>query len=648
MANIRTNVQRSNVNETNVKFNDHPKSGYSLSHTSQMSGKLGKLHPIGYQYIMPNDKISGETKLNIQFEPLSVPMIAPLQVHTHNFYVPFRDVIGSDFEEFMSPENGYAPDVSLMPMFTLRDVVLYLNDSLGFPIGFSRDFSGVQNLYSSEFPSFIAALKPVLVSSKLGDFYDEYIDHYNSLGQPTSSDWSEWAVNAFTFLLQPFIGEGSYLDFLGYPIFDNYSIRVWVTQSGSPVSLLNYVSTLPLSELPLRCLWAIWFDRYRNVNVERKRDFYQLGLNYKKWSATPLSMATLFHLLLPRYRNWTRDMFTSAMIDDPSRHVYAQVNSSDPQSFGFVDSSDSYTPASTMLESNMFSRGLISYTLNYLSEDGVERTITLPLPSSIIGNGSLDSVSSDGYERLDLLVLRRAKMFENYLKRNMYFGDEYQDRMAAHYGSRVSDSRVNRPEYLSGNTSQVNTQVTTANVSTADTDAGQRTAYMDAQQDGGDRFDFYCEEFGMVITIMSVTPAPFYDPMPAQLVASKLMDFPFPEFANQNEELSRRFMIQRTALESAKARALRPFGHHPQYVAWRGRVNDLHGNALSTRRYYTFSRVWNYEDDENSPVFNSNFVHCRPYLDMFISNDPLNDVWFGYIDKIFYVERVLPQVTEVI
>lgn len=657
MANIRTNVQRSNVNETNVKFNDHPKSGYSLSHTSQLSGKLGKLHPIGYQYIMPNDKISGETKLNIQFEPLSVPMIAPLQVHTHNFYVPFRDVIGSDFEEFMSPENGYAPDVSLMPMFTLSALMEYFEDSLKFPSLVKSDsssgillpsYTNVVNFISDFRSDFLPSISSILSSSKLSDFYDEYISHLDSLGSPSQSDYLSFVVNFITFALQPFVGEGSYLDFLGYPILNNKSIFDFVNGGGNSFTFSSYVSTLPLSELPLRCLWAIWFDRYRNVNVERKRDFYQLGLNYKKWSATPLSMATLFHLLLPRYRNWSRDMFTSAMIDDPSRHVYAQVNDQSPLSFGFVDDSSAYTPVSSAENSNMLSRGLINYDLNYLSEDGVERSITLPLPSSIVGNGSLDSISTDNYFRLDLLVLRRAKMFENYLKRNMYFGDEYQDRMAAHYGSRVSDSRVNRPEYLSGNTSQVNTQVTTANVSTADTDAGQRTAYMDAQQEGGDRFDFYCEEFGMVITIMSVTPAPFYDPMPAQLVASKLMDFPFPEFANQNEELSRRFMIQRTALESAKARALRPFGHHPQYVAWRGRVNDLHGNALSTRRYYTFSRVWNYEDDENSPVFNSNFVHCRPFLDMFISNDPLNDVWFGYIDKIFYVERVLPQVTEVI
>lgn len=639
---IRTNVQRSNVNETNLKFSDFPKSGYDLSYTSQLSGKLGKLLPVGYQYIMPNDKISGETHIDIQFEPTAVPMIAPLQMHTHNFYVPFRDVVGSDFEEFMSPENGYAPDVATLPMFSFKEILNYLGD-----LGLVLDI--VSNEKILDFPSansnFMSNLRNVCVCSYLGDWYDEYKNHIDSLGSPRTDivDF-DWYSLYYITLLQPFIGEGSYLDMLGYPIFSNDRLAL-ILHDNVGGSFFDVVSDSLYSELPLRCLWSIWFDRYRNVNVERKRGLYELGLNYKKWTAAPLSRDVLFHLLLPRYRNWSRDMFTSAMVDDPSRHVYASVDMDTSSIIRYDKEGNDYLPAETSDEHNMLSHGIVAYDLNYLDENGISRNVTLPIPSSVL---SPRSVVSTGMPSLDLLSLRRAKMFENYLKRNFYFGDEYQDRMAAHYGSRVSDSRVNRPEYLSGNTSQVNVQQTIANVNTEDSDAGQKTAYLDAQQQGGDRFDFYCEEFGMVITIMSITPDAFYDPMPQQLMNSKLMDFPFPEFANQNEQLSIRKMLSRDILVSHENIVLRPFGHHPQYVSWRGRVNDLHGNALSTRRWYTFSRVWTNEDDSNTPIFNPAFVHCRPSLDAFVSNDPLNDVWFGYIKHNFYVERVLPQVTEVL
>lgn len=644
MANIRTNVQRSNVNETNVQFTDHPKSGYSLSYSSQLSGKIGKLLPVAFQYIMPNDKVSGDNSIDIQFEPTSVPMIAPLQVHMHNFYVPFRDVVGSDFEEFMSPENGYSPDVSTLPMFSLKEVFEFILVSSNLPVKFPSVFEEVNSWLSEIQSLFIPWFRNLCSSSLLNDFYDEWLSHLDTFGSPNSENWQDWVSNYFIALIQPLFGEGSYLDMFGYPILNNDRIRYFVDNQ---LNLNDAFPSLLLSELPLRCLWAIWFDRYRNVNVERKRIFYNIGLNYKKWTAAPLTPAVLLHLLLPRYRNWSRDMFTSSLVDDPSRHVYATLNGVESD-FEFDNNASDFIPAQDGSYADRTSHGIVSYRLSYQDESGTQRYVTLPIPSSIIAPLSSDITSSDSYGRLDLLTLRRAKMFENYLKRNYYFGDEYQDRMAAHYGSRVSDSRVNRPEYLSGNTSQVNVQQTVSNINNDDTDAGQRTAYLDAQQDGGDRFDFYCEEFGMIISIMSVTPDAFYDPMPAQLLSSKLMDFPFPEFANQNEELSKRMFITRNFGSSELALVSRPFGHHPQYVSWRGRVNELHGNALSTRRWYTFSRVWNNRDNNSTPLLNPYFIHCRPSLDMFISNDPLNDVWFGYLKHNFFVERVLPQVTEVL
>lgn len=650
---VRKVVQRSNVNEEQIKFSDFPKSGYNLSYTSQFSGKLGKLHVGGYQFVMPNDKISGDSHMKVQFEPLAVPMIAPLQFHTHNFYIPFRDVIGSDFEEFMSPENGYAPDVAQLPMFSLEKIVTYMENSLDFPPGVPT-WSTYPSWQTSFNTDYLPKLKAILVASKLPDFYDEYVAHLDSLGTPTASDFPQWIVNYYIFALDPFIGENSYLDQLGYPILNHEQIKNYVSAGGG---LSAVASTDEVSELALRCNFAVWFDRYRNVNVERKRDFYALGLNYKKWTATALTGAQLFHLLLPRYRNWAQDPFTSSLIDDPSRHVYAQINPlftvvdglDVPQS-SYVNDSDLLSPATPSNDQSSLGRAIISQNLQYMDENGVNRSVTLSLPSSIFGVGPsmLAGKSADlpGEPSLDLLVLKRAKMFENYLKRNYYYGDEYQDRMAAHYGARVSDSRVNRPEYLSGNSFNCEVDLQTANVSTADTDAGQKTAVVSAQSQGGDRFDFYCEEFGLVLTIVSLTPDAYYDPEAYQHSLCKLMDFPFPEFANQAEELSRRKHIQRNGIDAYVTSSCRPFGHHPQYYGWRGRVNDLHGNSLSTRRFYTFSRIWTYATAADTPVLDANFVHCKPYLDMFISNDPLNDVWFGQIHHNFYVERVLPVVTE--
>ena len=60
----------------------------------------------------------------------------------------------------------------------------------------------------------------------------------------------------------------------------------------------------------------------------------------------------------------------------------------------------------------------------------------------------LDNSFVDVYG-LDLDTLKQSQMLAKYLKRNYLFGDEYQDRLLAHYNSRISDARINRPEILS-------------------------------------------------------------------------------------------------------------------------------------------------------------------------------------------------------
>lgn len=644
------NVQRNTINEAAVRISDVPKSGFKLGFSSQLSGTIGKLLVTSAQFVMPGDRVSSGNSLRAQFEPLAVPMSGRLSLDSHNFYIRFRNIYGQDWMKFMNMSQGVS-EVSSLPTFTLKGVMEYLA---------TIDFPRIRSYSSTAWSDFVDEVDAWLTTGVLAitdfttaDWVDEYSKAVKAEMDATSAPTNEAeyldAVKMILYLvLDKLLGEGSYLDFFGYPILDHRTVNKLVDQYGvtgtTAVVWADVVSDVPLLDCLPRSFYAVWFYYYRNIYTEPKAKC----INPVSWTTTPLSYATLVKLLVPRFRNWNVDMFTGAQIDDISRHVYAGLTLSggNSQSWAINTDYEDYTPADAGNIKEATAEGIVSQDLQFIDVDGNVKVQNIRVPSMfgsdfIAGNGT--SLSAPG--NLPLLQLRRAKMLERFLKRSYLGGDTYKDFLQSHFSVSVSEALVNQPEYLRGSSTACDVSMEVNNTTTAESPAGTKTAVM-ACDASGDGFQKFCDEHGVIINIISFLPECSYDAMPNQLIYSKLMDFPFPEFAQQDDELSHRFEIARTALKSEQAASLRPFAHHPYKHDWRGRVNDFHGNALSTRKMYNFGRLFDYSAEGTTPKMNASFLHCKPSLDMFISSSPLNDVWFGYADHEFYVERCLTAYVE--
>lgn len=105
---------------------------HSLSHYRLLSCDMGFLIPIGLLEVLPGDTIQHATSCLVRAAPLVAPVMHPLSVRIHHWYVPLR-LIWDDFEKFITggPDGM---DASIFPFKTAGGAI---------PVGGLADYLGV-------------------------------------------------------------------------------------------------------------------------------------------------------------------------------------------------------------------------------------------------------------------------------------------------------------------------------------------------------------------------------------------------------------------------------------------------------------------------------------------------------------------------
>lgn len=77
------------------------RSKFSLSHYKLFSGDQGQLLPCGLTEVLPGDAIQANTNCLIRCSPLLAPVMHPVDVRIHHWYVPHR-LVWEDWEDFIT------------------------------------------------------------------------------------------------------------------------------------------------------------------------------------------------------------------------------------------------------------------------------------------------------------------------------------------------------------------------------------------------------------------------------------------------------------------------------------------------------------------------------------------------------------------
>lgn len=108
------------------------RSKHSLSHYKLLSCDMGELVPIGLTEVLPGDTIQQATSLLVRVSPLLRPVMHPVHVKVHHWYVPHR-IVFPGFENFITggPDGD---DATVLPT---------IGSGAGFAVGSLADYLGV-------------------------------------------------------------------------------------------------------------------------------------------------------------------------------------------------------------------------------------------------------------------------------------------------------------------------------------------------------------------------------------------------------------------------------------------------------------------------------------------------------------------------
>lgn len=117
------------------------RSKFSLSHYKLFSCDMGELVPIGLTEVLPGDTIQQATSALIRVSPLLAPVMHPVHVRIHHWFVPFR-IIWEDWEDFITggPDGN---DASVFPTISPTVTEGSLADYLGVPPTYASPVSAL-------------------------------------------------------------------------------------------------------------------------------------------------------------------------------------------------------------------------------------------------------------------------------------------------------------------------------------------------------------------------------------------------------------------------------------------------------------------------------------------------------------------------
>lgn len=115
------------------------RSKHSLSHYKLTTGDMGELIPIACVPVLPGDTVQHATSLLLRVSPLLFPVMHPVSVRVHHFFVPNR-LLWDGWEDFITGgADGEGGDAGAFPTITI-------NNGTGFAVGSLADHLGIPPL----------------------------------------------------------------------------------------------------------------------------------------------------------------------------------------------------------------------------------------------------------------------------------------------------------------------------------------------------------------------------------------------------------------------------------------------------------------------------------------------------------------------
>lgn len=387
------------------------------------------------------------------------------------------------------------------------------------------------------------------------------------------------------------------------------------------------VKNLKFNALPLRCLYLIFNEWFRDENL-------QDSLPVNKSDSTISEKYELFR------RGKRHDYFTSCLPwpqKGPGVEIPLTGNA-------FVGFSNSFSPGSQTIPTVQYLGYDRSLSQNYYFNVSPDTTSS-PSGDVVRLYGAKDfPVSGSSILEVPLLAdlssvsgatintLRQAFQIQKLLERDARGGTRYVEVLLSHFGVRSPDQRLQRPEYLGGGSAPIVVNPVQQTSATSDVGATPQgnlaaTAYVNYSKHG---FNHSFVEHGYIIGLMSVRADLTYQQGLHRMWSRQTRyDFYWPVLANLGEQavLNKEIYAQGTAADDEV------FGYQERWAEYRYQPSMITGKLRST--YVQSLDIWHLAQKFDSlPKLNSDFIQDKPPIErvVAVTDEPqfIADVWFDY------------------
>lgn len=367
----------------------------------------------------------------------------------------------------------------------------------------------------------------------------------------------------------------------------------------------NEVAAPPISQLPFRAYYQIYYDYYRDQNMA-DQNMLELQELVEAYSldgiVSPGGNAQT--LLALRKRCWEKDYFTSALPwAQRGGEVLLPIAGDAPVTGRiYADNLNHELPDDVTEIYWSDDEGMFTGT-----KDGVQARQPLNI---IQGPGGVypDGLKADLSEATSTTIsdLRRAFALQRWMEKNARGGSRYNEQLLAHFGIKSSDARLQRAEYLGGGKMPVQISEVLQMSQTDTTAQGTMTGHGIT---GGKvtGFSKWFEEHGFVMGIMSIMPRTAYQQgIPRIFSKFDRYDYAWPEFAHigEQEVLNQELYLGETGNDST-------FGYQERYAEYRFGFDTVHGDLRSgvtgSLDFWHMARKF-----ETRPGLNKRFTQADP------------------------------------
>lgn len=240
-------------------------------------------------------------------------------------------------------------------------------------------------------------------------------------------------------------------------------------------------------------------------------------------------------------------------------------------------------------------------------------------------------------EATDINTLRRAFRLQEWLEKNARGGTRYIENIFAHFDQKSSDQRLQRPEYIGGDTQYMRISEVLSTAQVTDTIPQGNMAGHGISVGGSKNFKYKAEEHGFIIGIISVQPDTAYQQgLHRMFNRNDKLDYAWPTFANIGEQeiLNQEVYAQVGSIDSLRS----TFGYVPRYSEYKYLNSRVAGEFRTNLAFWHLGRIF-----ASQPQLNQEFIQCNASNRIFALNDEDSDTIYAHIYNNVHAVRKLPK-----